>query len=304
MTEFTVPQPHRVFDLAMDDGAIIRVRQHGNPAGLRIVLCHGNGFATDAYLPFWGLLRDRYEIVLYDQRNHGHNPRHGVEHHDVPYFVDDMDRVFLGIQSELGVKPTVGAFHSISAMTAIWHALDRRWLWDALVLFDPPMVPPPGHPIHEIARDFELSLSSWAMTRPDRFADPGELAAGFAKSKSLRRWVSGAHNLMARAILRPDEAAGDWILACPREGESKIYATNSALHLTPRLGELKGPIKFIASDPDTPDARSPGLINRAMHETFGHPYEAIPDTSHLLQIEKPEACVQALERFLKDCRIG
>lgn len=305
MTGWRVPEPHLAFDLTMEDGAVVRVRQHGDRAGPRIVLCHGNGFASDAYLPFWSLLADRYEVVLYDQRNHGRNPRHDAAHHDVPYFVDDMGRVHRGVRAKLGAKPTIGAFHSISAITAIWHALDRGWLWDALVLFDPPMVPPPGHPIHEIARDFELGLSRWALTRPHRFGDPSELAAGFAASRSLRRWVAGAHELMARAILRRDERPGaGWTLACPREGESRVYATNSALHLTPRLGEIEGPTAFIASDPEAPDARSPAFVNRAMRETFGHAYEAIPGAGHMLQIEEPAACAAALDRFVGRCGLG
>ena len=37
----------------MDDGAPIRVVRHGNPSGPRVVLGHGNGFASDSYFPFW-----------------------------------------------------------------------------------------------------------------------------------------------------------------------------------------------------------------------------------------------------------
>ena len=37
----------------MDDGAPIRVVRHGNPSGPRVVLSHGNGFASDSYFPFW-----------------------------------------------------------------------------------------------------------------------------------------------------------------------------------------------------------------------------------------------------------
>jgi len=61
-----VPTPHETFDLTMADGAPIRIRRHGNPRGPRLVLCHGNGFAIDAYVPFWSLLADRFDLVLYD----------------------------------------------------------------------------------------------------------------------------------------------------------------------------------------------------------------------------------------------
>ena len=300
MKQFDLPAPLNTIDLTMEDGAVIRVRQHGNITGPRLILAHGNGFATDAYYPFWQHFLERFEIVLYDQRNHGHNPRHDVSHHDVSYFVSDMETIFRQVQASFGEKKTAGVFHSISAVTAIWHALDVGWCWDALVLFDPPLVPSIGHPLHEIGRDFELTLSAWSKDRPEHFTDPAELADQFRSSKSLSRWVEGAHDLMARSILRPDENAGDWVLCCPPAGESQVYATNSRLDLCPRLGELKGPVKFITSDPDDPNARSPGLVNRALHEEFGHPYEVVPGTTHMVQVEKPKECADMVIAFLEE----
>lgn len=301
MKQFALPTPLRTIDLTMEDGAVIRVRQHGDVNGPRLILAHGNGFATDAYYPFWQYLLDRFEVVLYDQRNHGHNPRHDIAHHDVSYFVSDMETVFRRVQESFDEKKTAGVFHSISAVTAVWHALDVGWCWDALVLFDPPLVPSVGHPLHEIGRDFELMLAAWSKDRPERFSDPEELAEQFRNSKSLSRWVEGAHDLMARSILRPDEDTGDWVLCCPPLGESQVYTTNSKLDLCPRLGELTGPVKFITSDPDDPNARSPGLVNRALHEEFGHPYEVVPGTTHMVQVEKPKECARIVIAFLEEC---
>ncbi len=304
MSEWTVPEPHRAFDLTMADGAIIRVRRHGNGSGPRLVLCHGNGFAIDAYVPFWSRLADGYDLALYDQRNHGHNPRHDVARHDVGSFVSDMAEVRAGIDATLGAKPTAGMFHSISAITAIWDALDNGMRWDALVLFDPPLIPTPGDDDHEVAHNFEIGLSKWAATRPDRFADPAALGAGFKKSRSLRRWVDGEHALMARSILRHDAASGDWTLCCPRAGESKVYDTNAHLDLCPRLGDLAGPVKFICSDADEDDALAPGKVNRAMHARFGHAYEMVAGTSHLLQVENPAACARVAREFLEECGLS
>lgn len=288
----------------MRDGARIVVRRHGNPSGPRLVLCHGNGFAIDAYLPFWTHLTDRFDLVLYDQRNHGQNPRHDVTAHRVENFVDDMDLLLDRLPETFGAKPTVGLFHSISAITAIKHAQDRGWRWDGLILFDPPLIPSPGHELYELARKFELGLSDWAKTRPDQFSSPDELAEIFAKTKSLGKWAPGVHQLMAKAILRQDHPGGTWALACPREGESHIYAQNAALDLTPRLGELGKTVKFICSDPDDRYALAPGPVNRAMHQIFGHHYEAVPGTGHLLQVEEPAACARIATAFIDQLEIG
>ena len=297
--------PIKTVDLIMEDGAVIRIRQHGNLDGMRLILAHGNGFATDAYFPFWSLLEDRYELILYDQRNHGHNPLHDDKsHHDVPYFVSDLETVFQGIKTFYGPKPTAGLFHSISAITAVWHALSIGWHWDALILFDPPLVPSPQHPLHEIAKNFELMLAEWAKNRQSRFPDPKTLEMQFAKSRTLSRWVTGAHRLMAQSILRKKKNSSDWVLCCPPEREAQIYKTNSELNLCRQLVNLKGPLQVIASAPNAPKARAPGLVNQALHQEFGHRYEAVSGTTHMVQIEKPIECENIVSRFLKEINFG
>jgi len=42
----------------------------------------------------------------------------------------------------------------------------------------------------------------------------------------------------------------------------------------------------------------PGLLSKAVAEETAVEYEAIPDTTHFLQIERPEECVRAMESFL------
>lgn len=300
MTTFDLPTPHAVLELTMTDGATIRVRRHGNAnADRRLILAHGNGFAIDAYFPFWRHFLEDYDLAIYDQRNHGWNPRTEEAAHDVDFFVADMTTVADGIAAAFGAKWTGAMFHSISGITSIKHAQDVGWRWDALVLFDPPMIPSPGHPLHETAQTFELRLADWAAARPNRFPSKQAYADGMAEQRAFAMMVSGAHDLMARSILRDcDDGSGEVELCCPGAYESRVYRTNAYLDLTPRLGELPGPVMFIGSDPELEGARAPGLVNRAMHEEHGHPWTPIPGTSHLLQIEKPEACAEAAKGFL------
>ena len=38
-----------------------------------MLLTHGNGLAADLYYPFWSLLAERFDLLLYDLRSHGWN---------------------------------------------------------------------------------------------------------------------------------------------------------------------------------------------------------------------------------------
>ena len=118
-----VPEPHAVFDVTLEDGAQIRVRQHGERAGPRLYVSHGNGFAADAYLPFWSRLLDRFELMLFDFRNHGHNAQSDPARHNYPQMARDLERVYQDMTARLGRKTSVGVFHSMAGRAAMMHAI-------------------------------------------------------------------------------------------------------------------------------------------------------------------------------------
>ena len=293
-----IPAPVRAADAIMEDGAIIRVRQHGNPNGPRLALSHGNGLAIDGYLPFWEPLRDRYDLILFDFRNHGQNSVSLFEHHNWPCFIDDLERIFHFVQETFGPKRTAGVFHSLSAVSSVMHTLRAGKRWDPLVLFDPPFYPRDGHPLRDVQRNNEDSIASRAERRSPSFKDPGVLATQF------RRWLPGwrpeAYELMARATLRHDPAKDQWMLACPREYEAHVFRSNRETSAWTGLNSLPVAVKLICADPDTGEKGPPALIGKAVAaENPGVAYEAIPHTSHFLQIEKPLDCIRAMEEFLR-----
>ena len=298
---FEVPEPRDVFDLAMDDGAMCRIRRHGDAnVGVRMFLSHGNGFAVDGYVPFWGPLADDFELIVFDFRNHGRNARSDPANHHYGQMARDVETVYRDVTAKLGRKTSVGVFHSMSARAAMKHAVEIGWLWDALILFDPPNVPPPGHRMHDMMDTFEHRLADWALARTDRFADPAGLAADYQATRAHASWVEGAHELMARAVLHHDETGGDWRLTCPRELESSIYLAAMTMNLWPPKDAFGGPFKLIAADPEAKGAPGPAFANRALAEDFDYVYEAIPGTGHMLQIQKPEECRRSMLSFLAE----
>ena len=173
----------------------------------------------------------------------------------------------------------------------------RQHEFAALVLFDPPNVPRPGHAVRVKMAEYEHKLAHWARHRRDHFDDPPALANEYAGTRSGQRWAAGTAELMARAVLQPDPAGG-WALACPKELEASMYLQGIPLGLWPKRRQFAMPVTLIGADPDAPYPAATGLSNRALAAEGGFDYTAIPGTSHLLQLEEPEACADATLEFL------
>ena len=134
-----IPEPHSVLEVRVDDETDIIVRRHGNPAGPRVITSHGNGFAIDMYYPFWSLLADDFDLVVYGLRNHGWNRVSALQNHNFPTFVRDLDTIADAVEQHYGKKATVGVFHSVSSLaTLLSPTMCARFA--GLILFDPPAV--------------------------------------------------------------------------------------------------------------------------------------------------------------------
>jgi pimeloyl-ACP methyl ester carboxylesterase len=271
----------------LSDGSSILLRRLGKLNGPRIYLSHGNGFAVDGYMPFWGALQNDFDLLLFDFRNHGRNERSDPARHHYSQMVDDLDRVVMAGQTAFGDVPACGVFHSMSARTAMKHGLERPWRWAGLVLFDPPNVPPRGHPLYPAMEKFESRLVAFARERREWFDDPSELEAEYLKSRTSRSWVEGSQGLMARAVLR-QEGNGRWQLVCTPALEASIYGEATTLELWPRSQDFPGAVKLIGADPTQGVATGPA--NAALGRENGFDYMAVKGAGHMLQIEKPDIC--------------
>lgn len=276
----------------MPDGAAIVLRRHGNPDGRRLVLSHGNGLAIDLYYPFWSLLLDDFDLIVYDLRNHGWNAVGDMSTHNVPTFALDHDRVLEAIDDLYGTKPTTGVFHSVSALASLLASTEGDAL-AARVLFDPPLCRP-GVGEYE----FEAAAARTALAvrrRTDRFRSREEFAEALPFMPVFSRSVPGVHELVARTTLRPCADGNGYELRCPRDFEAQIIDYSGVYALLVDLQALGSPTKVIGADPTLPYSFLPTFDCSDIAKVD---YDFIPEATHLLQLERPRECAAAMREFV------
>ena len=298
VSRWEVPAPLAIAEVEMDDGTKIVLRRHGNSHGTRLVLSHANSFGTDAYYPFWSLLIDRFDVVLFDFRNHGWNRVGSQTRHSIPTFLRDLTRVSQGIVREFGSKKTIGVFHSLSAQTAMIEACSAESSFDALVLFDPFICPAGCHPEH---RDRLLgtmrTMVEAARRRRASFESLESFSDRLKNAPAFARLLPGVPELLARVTLRPATDSADYVLRCPPKYEAFIAEQGYRYASSVDIEDLSCPVKVIGSDPSSKHSYLPTV---AMDEILKLNYDFIPETTHFLQLEEPEMCVSAMMEFIEE----
>lgn len=291
-TVWHVPEPDSAFDLRVDENTRIRVRRHGNPNGPRLVLCHGNGLAIDLYYPFWSLLTDEFDVIVYDLRNHGQNAVGPLESHTLPTLAADHDLVIEAIGAEWGPKPTVGVYHSVSSLAALLAPSNGSNL-EGLVLFDPPLRRPGV--LHEEFDEAAIDQARKARRRSDHFRNKEDFADLLSFSPTFKGVVGGVRQLAAETTLREAPQGQGYELTCPREHEAQIIEYARLFAVLVDLLSLHCPVKAIGADPTLPFSYLPTFD---INEMVGVDYDFLPDATHLMQLQKPAESVAALREFL------
>lgn len=223
-----VPEPLSTCEVQLDDDTITILRRHGNPAGPRLVLSHGNGLASDLYYPFWSLLAEDFDLVIFDLRNHGWNTIGPRANHNVPTLVRDHLCIFEAIDQHYGNKPKTGIFHSASALITLLSLTtmadlgpsDQSNHFSTMILFDPPLCKPGNSQIEfDEAAEYAAEVTrrrGYLFQTEEDFSELLSFLPGFS------RLVPGVRELMARTTLRKAADGQGFELRCPRDYEAQI----------------------------------------------------------------------------------
>ena len=245
-------------------------------------------------MPFWSLLVDRFDIILYDLRNHGHNPLSDRASHHIPMMVWDNMRIVQEIDRVFGAKPKIGVYHSLSSIAAVFQAVETGG-FAGLVLFDPPVCPPDLNDVRLTnLKAVGPRLAALALKRKAHYETVEELAEIYRNSRSFERLRPGVADLLARTTLRPMEN-GSYELCCPPDHEAHVLDQLYKWQISLDLDTLGIPVKVIGSDPMIPFSFLPSVNPKLVAKVD---YDFVPDATHMLQLEEPETCVVLMLDFL------
>ncbi|PKN94963.1 MAG: hypothetical protein CVU44_03915 [Chloroflexi bacterium HGW-Chloroflexi-6] len=264
-----------------------------------LAFLHANGFPPECYAPLFERLGASYHIHAMPMRPlwPGQNPRDLRDWHpladDFLNYLDDQ---------KLSLPFIVG--HSFGAITALRAALRQPQRARALVLIDPVLFEPHiifvWKLIHALGLAYKLHpLVAAALKRRRNFNNLDEAFKRFRRYEVFRYFSDDSLRAYLRGITQP-AAGGGYELRYSPEWEARIYTTGISPDMELWRG-LKGfpvPTLFLrGAETDTFSASAGRRVERSNPAIR---VETIPQSTHLLAMERPEEIAQKIEQFFRD----
>ena len=143
-TEWVLPEPDSVCEVVTTTAASRSCGGTGTRTASGCCSATATGSQSICTIRFWSRLADEFDLLVYDLRNHGWNAvggTPGAQHAQSA----DQEQVIAEVARRYGGRPTVGVFHSLSALTALLSSalgVGGSGNVSAWVLFDPPLYRP------------------------------------------------------------------------------------------------------------------------------------------------------------------
>jgi pimeloyl-ACP methyl ester carboxylesterase len=285
-----------VFMVEMPDGAALPVYRVGAAAaGPALLFGHANGLAAGSYGPWLRLLAERARVFAFDARGHGGSvwPADGIERvFAVERVADDLVRLSRRVADEARVAEIAYVGHSLGAAVALrLLALGQAPSWHSVVLFEPPIFPPPGALCHAEAVAKQERLIAGTLKRRASWPSPDALAERLRGRGMFARFDAAMLEAHCRATLRPE--GNGFRLACPPEIESFIFKSQAATDTWHRLGAVTREVTLVGGDAAIPDN---DWVSSALPEMAQAMPRAcrvqVEGAGHLLISEQPQLCAR------------
>lgn len=287
--------------------ALYRLR--GRRQGPALLWGHANGFAAGCYAKVLAALAAHADVFAFDAAGHGGSDTAGT---DLPAFcaadalAEDVEAVVRATQEWSGQARLRYAAHSLCGAAMLHLATSRRARFEALglaglLLFEPPLFPPEGHALHDVANANQIKRLERTSARRATFAGgPEEFATYLGAREMFADFPADVLLDHARATLRPD---GDtWRLACAPAMEAEMFRTFKKVPLFLRLAEYRSPpaLGFVAGDIALAKSVGnwvTGIMDDAAARTPGATLAVLDGRSHMMVFEDSARSLKLLRDF-------
>jgi 3-oxoadipate enol-lactonase len=238
------------------------------------ILVLSNSLGTN--LGMWddqaSVLRERFQLLRYDQRGHGASPVPSG-----PYKIEDLGLDLLALLDRLEIERASFCGLSIGGLVGMWLASEAPERVERLVLcctaprFDPDFYDARAHKV--------------------RAEGVGSIA-----NTVLERWFTPEFR-----ATRPEtvEWAGSMLRGTPTEGYAGCCEVLRDADMRSRLGEIRAPALVIAGAEDP--AASVGQAEE-IHDSIPESRLAVVEAAHLANVEQPEAVTREILEHLEERR--
>ena len=251
-----------------------------------VLFLHPTGFHAHIWEPLAEHLSRWFRCLAIDTRGHGDSDKPGV--YGWPDYANDLE----GALDVLGVSGVVGVGHSAGATSITIVAERRPELFSRAVLIDPILFFGPDTLPHQPDSRMQNAARRRRMGWPSREA----AIENYGSKPPFNGWRPDLLELYVRNGVydRPD---GTVVLKCSGEDEAKMYAWGPRpLHSDEYLPRVQCPVLLISGEHSL--AFPPEKARQAAAMIPDCPLLTIPDTTHFVPFERPDAVQAAICDFL------
>ncbi|MDJ0952531.1 MAG: alpha/beta hydrolase [Acidimicrobiia bacterium] len=238
-----------------------------------VVLVHATGFCKELCDPIISELAtrlDTFTAVAVDQRAHGDSSAP-----DPPFDWWDIGGDVVELVG--GATPAIGVGHSAGGAALVLADLIDPGLFDALVLVEPIIFPPP------YGRFPDNPMSVGARRRKPGFTSRKAAYANFVGKVAFSGWDDRAMRAYVAGGLRDGDDGV--VLKCTPEAEAEFFMAATEHAAWDRLHEVNTPALLLAGEHSTTHQEQ---FLAELTGRFGNAtYEIVPDSSHFVWMEKP-----------------
>ncbi|WP_214108760.1 alpha/beta fold hydrolase [Acrocarpospora catenulata] len=293
-------------DLITSDGLRIHAEVDGRPdAELTVVLCHGYCLTSDSWHYQWRALRRDYRVVLWDQRCHGLSSRAPAADCTIDRLGEDLELVL----DKLVPGPCVLVGHSMGGMTIMALADRRPELFGDRVR-GVALISTSAGKLAELSLGLPAMMSKAVnmvlpatvsmMRKRAALVDRGRQVGNDIAFLALRYLGFGDSKLVSPTVV---DFVESMIRATPSEVIADFYPALMSHDKLTALDVLnKVPTSVVVGERDwlTPPDHSRAIAAAVPTADL----TMVPDTSHLVQLERPGVVNEALLTLMKRAERG